>query len=60
MFEGANAIWISPIVENNAHSYHGYSAQNIFEVNKRFGSVEDLHRLVSECHARDIWVMVDV
>ena len=57
---GANAIWISPTVVNTPNGYHGYWAQNIFEINPHFGTKEDLKSLVTACHDRDVWVMVDV
>ena len=57
---GFNAIWISPIVKNSEGSYHGYHTLNFYKVNEHFGTEEDLHHLVEECHKRDIWVMVDV
>lgn len=57
---GANAIWISPIVLNTDNGYHGYWAQNIFEINPHFGTKEDLKSLVAACHDRDVWVMVDI
>lgn len=57
---GFDAIWISPIVDNYDNGYHGYWARKIYEVNSHFGTKDDLKRLVTECHKRDIWVMVDV
>ena len=57
---GFDAIWISPIVENTEGSYHGYHLTNLYELNEHFGSEEDLKELISECHKRNIWVMVDV
>ncbi len=57
---GVDALWISPIVFNIEDGYHGYWAENIYELNPRFGTEQDLRDLVRECHDRDIWVMVDV
>ena len=57
---GANAIWISPIPVNTPNGYHGYWAMDITQVNPYFGSEDDLKQLVTECHRRDIWVMLDV
>ncbi|XP_064615552.1 uncharacterized protein LOC135479591 [Liolophura sinensis] len=57
---GANAIWISPVVENTENGYHGYWAKDIYNINPHFGSSDDLMALVDACHKRDIWVMVDV
>ena len=57
---GFDAIWISPIVENMEGSYHGYHLTNLYNLNTHFGSEEDFKALVSACHEKDIWVMVDV
>ena len=57
---GFNAIWISPIPLNPPRSFHGYGMIDLYRLNDHFGTVADLNSLVSACHARDIWVMVDV
>ena len=59
---GFNAIWISPIIENinDESAYHGYSGINFYSLNSRYGTEEDLINLITECHKRDIWIMVDV
>ena len=57
---GFNAIWISPIVENTDNSYHGYHMTNLYNLNSHFGSEDDFKNLITQCHNRDIWVMVDV
>lgn len=57
---GVNAVWISPIVQNTDRGYHGYWAQNIFEINPHFGSRDDLKSLVAACHERGVWVMLDL
>ena len=57
---GFNAIWISPIVQNYAGSYHGYHLTNLYNLNSNFGSEDDFKNLITQCHNRDIWVMVDV
>ncbi len=57
---GANAIWISPIPDNTDGGYHGYWQRNITLINSHYGSPDDLKELVSQCHKRDIWVMLDV
>ena len=57
---GFDAIWVSPIIENTEGSYHGYHFTNLYNLNTHFGTEEDFKALVTECHKRDIWVMVDV
>ena len=57
---GFDAIWISPIIENMENSYHGYHLTNLYNLNYHFGTEDDFRALVSACHEKDIWVMVDV
>lgn len=57
---GFDAIWISPIIDNRDGGYHGYWGRNIYELNSNFGSEQSFINFVSACHARNIWVMVDV
>jgi len=57
---GFDAIWISPVIVNTPGGYHGYWAQDIYNINPNFGSAADLKNLVSACHSKGIWVMVDV
>jgi alpha-amylase len=57
---GFDAIWISPIIDNYNGGYHGYWGRNIYSLNGNFGSEQDFYDFVNACHARDIWVMVDV
>ena len=57
---GFDAIWISPIVENTEGSYHGYHLTNLYNLNTHFGTEDDFKELITSCHNKDIWVMVDV
>ncbi|PNP43547.1 hypothetical protein TGAMA5MH_04519 [Trichoderma gamsii] len=63
---GFTAIWISPVVENLAgnsadgEAYHGYWAQNIYEVNTNFGSAADLQALATALHNAGMYLMVDI
>eukprot|EP01129_Flabellula_baltica_P013033 TRINITY_DN5987_c0_g1_i2.p1 TRINITY_DN5987_c0_g1~~TRINITY_DN5987_c0_g1_i2.p1 ORF type:complete len:404 (+),score=64.47 TRINITY_DN5987_c0_g1_i2:283-1494(+) len=57
---GFDAIWISPVIKNTPGGYHGYWAEDWYEINPHFGTREELKALVQACHAKGIWVMVDV
>ncbi|PWA01124.1 hypothetical protein BB558_002796 [Smittium angustum] len=63
---GFDAIWISPITAPVEYEtvwgvgWHGYWQQDIYGVNPHFGTRQDIKDLVSECHKRDIYVMVDI
>ena len=67
---GVTAIWVNPLVKNvEGHvdgagfpdwAYHGYWADDFTRLDPRFGTEEDLRRLVEACHARGIKVLLDV
>ncbi|KAL1682231.1 glycoside hydrolase family 13 protein [Schizophyllum commune] len=63
---GFDAIWISPVAKNidghtdDGQGYHGYWTQDLFSLNRHFGTAEDLHSLISAAHKRDMYVMADV
>ena len=62
---GVTAVWISPIVLNvdtdaGVDGYHGYWAIDLQRLNPHFGDLATLRRLVDECHARGIKVVLDI
>lgn len=57
---GADAIWISPVTQNVPDAYHGYSQTNLYAVNDKFGTAQDLKDLAAALHERDMFLMVDV
>lgn len=57
---GCTAIWLSPVFENNENSYHGYAIQDYTEIDKRFGTKQDLADLVDSAHALNMRVFLDI
>lgn len=67
---GVNALWITPVVKNIPGfvtgagfpdwAYHGYWADDFYSIDPRFGTEDDLKKLVAECHKRNIRVLLDV
>ncbi|KDN72122.1 putative glycosylhydrolase family 13-2 [Colletotrichum sublineola] len=67
---GFTAIWISPIVAQveapvadggiAVEAYHGYWARDIYALNRRFGTKQDLEDLIKAVHARGMYFMLDV
>ncbi len=55
---GITGIWLMPI--SPSPSYHGYDVTDYYDVNPEFGTREDFRRLMKECHARGIRVIVDL
>ena len=54
---GINGVYFTPIF--TAHSNHKYDTMNYMEIDPQFGDKETFRRLVKECHARGIRVMLD-
>ncbi|MBV6441465.1 MAG: alpha-amylase [Haliscomenobacteraceae bacterium CHB4] len=57
---GCTALWLSPVFENNTDVYHGYAIQNYLDVDKRWGTKEDLEALVDAAHELDMRVFLDI
>lgn len=57
---GFDAIWISPMLLNLNNDYHGYAFLDLYKVNDHFGTDEELKNLITQAHARDMWIMLDV
>ena len=54
---GFDTIWISPFYTTS--DYHGYSVENFYDVEERFGSQEDLIELIKETHKRGMKIVAD-
>ena len=57
---GCTALWLNPVFQNNRGAYHGYAVENYLKVDARYGTNEDLERLVEEAHRRDMRVFLDI
>ncbi|MFA0439130.1 glycosidase [Vibrio sp. 10N.286.49.C2] len=66
---GMNGLWLTPIFNSQPIGGQdhwadrldatGYFATNYFEIDPRFGTLEDAKRLVDEAHARGMYVFFD-
>ena len=58
---GFTALWPSPLLINDMpkESYHGYAITDFYEVDPRFGSMENYKELASEAGKRSIKLIMD-
>ena len=56
---GINALELMPVNEYPGDYSWGYKVRHFFAVESSYGSTEDLKRLIDECHARGIRVIID-
>lgn len=54
----ANEIWLMPIFPSP--TYHKYDTTNYMDVDPAYGTLEDFDKLLEECHARGINVILDL
>ena len=64
---GVTAMWFTPVLENNSpdtdngySTYHGYATTDYYRVDPRFGTNDDYRRLIDDCHARGLKVVMDM
>lgn len=63
---GVNAVWISGVQQNDQGKdtrytpYHMYHPENFFKCDPAMGTFQDLKDLIDACHARGIYVILDV
>jgi alpha-glucosidase len=55
---GIDAVWISPCFPSPMADF-GYDVSDYVDIHPMFGSLEDLDRLVSAAHDRDIRILLD-
>src|SRR3954471_1883940 len=56
---GVNAIWFGPLFTSPLVDV-GYDVSNFFDIDPVFGTLATFDRLLSECHARNLKVLLDI
>lgn len=57
---GVNAVELLPIMEFNGNNSWGYNTNFYFAPDKAYGTPNDYRRLIDECHARGLAVILDI
>ncbi|OZI12517.1 alpha-amlyase [Bacillaceae bacterium SAS-127] len=57
---GFTTVILSPIFQNEKGGYHGYWTTDFYKINKQFGTMKELEKLVNEAHERDLKVLIDL
>jgi len=58
---GFTQIWLNPLIENNQpqYSYHGYSATDFYQIDKRFGDNQQYKLLSKKAKQKGIGLIYD-
>ncbi len=54
---GFNTVWLSPVFASPSH--HGYDATDLYQVEPRYGTNDDLRELIAAAHTRGLRVLLD-
>jgi glycosidase len=55
---GVNVLWLTPIFPSPSH--HGYDATDLYTIEPRLGTKQDLRNLLDESHRRNIKILLDL
>ena len=53
-----DGIWLMPIMPSD--SYHKYDVKDYMAVDEKYGTMEELEKLVAKCHERGIKLIIDL
>ena len=54
---GIHGIWLTPF--HQSPSYHKYDVVDYASVDKEYGTIDDVRKLINEAHKRDISIIMD-
>jgi 1,4-alpha-glucan branching enzyme len=57
---GYNCIQLMAIMEHSYYGSFGYHVTNFFAVSSRYGTPEELKRLIDIAHANGLYVLLDL
>lgn len=57
---GVTTIWLNPVQSNSLRSYHGYAINDFYEIDPRFGTMEEYIEFVDAAHERGMKVVMDM
>lgn len=57
---GVTTIWLNPVQKNSANSYHGYAISDFYDVDPRFGTIDEYVEMIDKIHDRGMKVVMDM
>lgn len=57
---GFTSLLLSPVFENDSNTFYPYLVTDRQEINKHFGTKDDLKQLVKEAHEKDMKIILDL
>lgn len=55
---GFNGIWLMPVMPSD--TYHKYDVKDYYGIDEAYGTMEDMEKLIEECHNRGINIIIDL
>nr|WP_309098837.1 alpha-amylase family glycosyl hydrolase [Fredinandcohnia onubensis] len=57
---GFTSLLLSPVFENDSNTFYPYHVTDRQEINKHYGTKDDLKQLVKEAHKKDMKIILDL
>lgn len=57
---GMTTLWLNPVQKNGPNTYHGYSITDYYDIDPRYGTMEEYVAFVDRVHARGMKVVMDM
>lgn len=57
---GMTTVWLNPVQKNSANTYHGYAITDYYDIDPRFGTMEEYIAFVDDAHTRGMKVVMDM
>ena len=57
---GITTIWLNPVQENSARTYHGYAITDYYAVDPRFGTMDEYLAFIKKAHDNGMKVVMDM
>lgn len=57
---GFSTIWLNPVQKNGPRSYHGYAINDFYQVDPRYGTMDEYIEMIDKTHDRGMKVVMDM
>lgn len=57
---GISTIWLNPVQKNSPNTYHGYAITDFYEVDPRYGTIEEYIEMIDKAHSQGMKVVMDM
>ncbi len=57
---GISTVWLNPVQKNGPGTYHGYAITDFYDVDPRYGTIDEYIEMIDKAHKRQMKVVMDM